>query len=118
GATDLSPEAVQAITQIKDNCGTPDAMVFGGSTAIPPGAISTLDALLGTVYEFAGVNRFDTARKVARSVFQGDGGLPSVTVFPDAASAGTDLDNTVFLAEGRTGADALSVGPFAADNSV
>ena len=46
-------------------------MVFGGSAAIPPGAIATLDSVTGTVYQFAGLTREDTARKVARSIVLG-----------------------------------------------
>jgi ell wall binding domain 2 (CWB2) len=117
-SADLSPETIQAIQKIRNECGSFNSMVFGGSAAIPATALSTLDALTDTVYQFAGTDRFDTARQIGRSVFLGDGGLPDVTHYPSATATSVNLTDAVFLAEGMTGADALAIGPFAADNNV
>ncbi|MCU1463407.1 MAG: family metalloprotease protein, partial [Acidimicrobiales bacterium] len=120
GATDLSSEAIAAISKIKQNCGcTPDAVVFGGSAAIPNGAVSTIDQLLGNTTVIAGVDRFDTAKRIALL-----NGTSSTDYYPTAASPSTCcgnitiLSNSVILAEARTGADALAIGPKAAITNV
>lgn len=122
GATDLSPEVLQAIQKIRDaGCAAFDSVVFGGPAAVPPTAITTLDTVTNTVFEFAGDNRQDTSRKVARAVIAGMGGLPTVTHHPVADPTGDSdvvLENAVFLVEAQTGADGLAIGSFAAVNHV
>lgn len=113
---DLDAATIQTIQDIRNRCGSFDALVFGGTSAVSSTALTTLDALTNTVYQFAGTDRYDTARKIAVANFENHG-LSSVTDFTSASSA-ISRPNTVFLAEGVTGADALAIGPYAAVNNV
>ncbi|MGQ0617194.1 MAG: cell wall-binding repeat-containing protein [Acidimicrobiia bacterium] len=119
GNADLSTATSQVLNQILAvPCPAPNAVIFGGTTAVSEKAESTLDSLVGTVYRFAGDDRFDTARQVAQSISLGNAGLGFVNHFPNDEDPPEALDDTVFLAEGRTGADALAIGPYAAFNAV
>lgn len=113
---DLAPETLSNLSDLRNACGTFDILVFGGETAVPPRAFDTLKALGNTVTRIVGTNRFDTARKVGLAV-RGVKGQTPVDIFT-AAETKTTHPNAVFLAEGFTGADALSVGPYAADKNV
>lgn len=112
GAEDLAPQTISALQELREACGSFDAVIFGSSLAVPAGAESTLDALAGTVVRLAGDDRFATAARVASAVTAGRG-LPTVELHTNATTK-TDAPNTVILAEGFTGADALAIGPFAA----
>lgn len=93
-----------------------DAVIFGGKAAVNQAAADTLDLFAGTVYRIAGTDRFDTARKIAISIFQGPLGtaLPDIPFWDNSGAADRTLRDVVFLAEGYTGADALAAGPYAA----
>jgi hypothetical protein len=122
-ATDLNSSTIAALNKVKSLCeggtgSTFDAVIFGGTGAVPLGAAETLDTIAVDVVRLGGVNRDDTARKVAFAVNEAQGGLNDVTYFPTAASTGTSLTDSVFLAENVTGADALAIGAYAAPNNV
>lgn len=113
---DLATETLNNLSDLRDACGTFDILVFGGETAVPAPAFEALKALGDTTTRIVGVDRFDTARKVALAV-NGVKGPTTVQLFVDA-TAPTDLPNAVFLAEGFTGADALAAGPYLANKNV
>jgi hypothetical protein len=134
GATTVNPNAVAALIEMKDEtgCDSFDVVIFGGPEAVPTAIYDDLDAINGggDVFVVGGVDRYETAQKIGTNVFFDLGGLPELDHYPTAESARdlndstaattdspTTLDNVVFLAEGVTGADALTIGPVAAANN-
>ena len=113
---DLPTETLNNLSDLRDACGTFDILVFGGETAVPAPAFEALKALGETTTRIVGIDRFDTARKVALAV-HGVKGPTAVQLFVDA-TAPTNLPSAVFLAEGFTGADALAAGPYLANKNV
>lgn len=117
-STILNPRTEKALKAIKDAGCSFDALVFGGTAAVPPGAVTTIDAIANQVFRIAGPDRFETARQIALRVFANlSNNLPDVIYHKDSASTET-LNDSLFLAEGFTGADALAVSTFAAANHV
>lgn len=118
-ATALNLKTQTALQRIKDACGaTVDAIVFGGTAAVPPGAVATIDAIMNQVFRIAGPDRFETARQIALRVYAAlTNNLPDVAYHKDNTSTET-LADSIILAEGFTGADALSVSTFAADQHI
>jgi len=118
GATSLSGGTARAIASLRSHCQPFDAIILGGTDAVPPGAGPDLAADTGgTVGRLAGTDRFDTARLIAFAV---TGGLapPAVNYWSSASASATSEPATVFLADAVTGADALALGPVAADQNV
>ncbi len=119
GATSLPAGTRAALDAIADACDDPiDAVVLGGTAAVPSSVFNEVNTIARNVVRIAGENRFDTARRIA-AVVAGTAGLPNITLHAGPATGDrSTLLNTVILAEGFTGADALAVGPFAASNNV
>src|SRR5688572_5341237 len=65
---DLPAETLNNLSDLRDACGTFDILVFGGETAVPSRAFETLQSLGDTTTRIVGIDRFDTARKVALAV--------------------------------------------------
>jgi hypothetical protein len=130
GATSLNANVVAAILKMKDEttCDDFDVVIFGREEAVPTAVYDDLDAINGDgdVFVIGGVDRYETAQKIGTNVFFANG-LPELDHYPTAQSATFDsaaaadnpttLSNVVFLAEGVTGADALTIGPVAASNN-
>ena len=112
----LPEETLDTLSDLRSSCGDFDILVFGGETAVPAPSFRALEALGDTTVRIVGQDRFDTARKVALAV-NGVKGPTAVPVFEDPETP-TNYPNAVFLAEGFTGADALSVGPYLANTNV
>jgi hypothetical protein len=117
GAFDLSTYTITVLQRLVARGCSFDAVIFGGKAAVPQAAADTLDLFAGTVFRIAGTDRFDTARKIATSIFTGPLGsaLPDIPFWDTPGPADRTLRDVVFLAEGYTGADALAVGPYAAE---
>ena len=116
GANDISKETLEMLSDLRTTCGTFDAVIFGSESAVPAGAADAVASVAGKVARVVGADRFDTARAIGVAV---NGARGPVTVeHYAAANTKTDLVDTVFLAESSTGADALSVGPYAASKNV
>jgi hypothetical protein len=114
-ATNLSQETKTVLSSIKAACTSFDAIILGGTSAVPANVEGDLmTAGAGTVGRIAGIDRYDTAGQIAQHIAAALG-LPAVKYYSSATDAGTSEPSTVFLAEGTTGADALAVGPVAAD---
>ena len=113
---DLATETLNNLNDLRDACGTFDVLVFGGETAVPAPAYDALKAIGDTTTRIVGIDRFDTARKVAVAV-HGVKGPTAVPLFEDPVEP-TNMPAAVFLAEGFTGADALAVGPYLANKNV
>ncbi|HWW52713.1 MAG TPA: cell wall-binding repeat-containing protein, partial [Acidimicrobiales bacterium] len=115
-ATTLNDETKVVLTAVKATCGNFDAIVLGGPAAVATGVETDLGAYAGTVGRIAGVDRYDTAGQIASAV-NSVSGLGHVNYYADNSSGAAAKSGAVFLAEGTTGADALSVGPIAADTN-
>ena len=114
-ATGLTDSTKTALTQIKNACsGGFDAIILGGTAAVPQGAEADLGAYANNVGRIAGVDRYDTAGQIASAV-SSRVGLGKPTYFSSSSDKGTVESGTVFLADAITGADALSVSPVSAD---
>ena len=134
GATDISVATRIAVTDLRTGgCATArQAIIVGGPSAVP---IQVETALLSVgyseIFRIAGLNRFDTAAKVAWSLGTapadanvaqcsdpdtGDGAAQmgwyanSVIEWRTSASSCEVLSRTVVLTDGVTGADALAAG--------
>jgi len=107
-----------ALTQLKGACsGGFDAIVFGGTAAVPAAAETELGAYANAVGRIAGTDRYDTAAQIAALV-NSRVSLSPLMYFATASSSGTSEGTPVFLADALTGADALAVAPIAADTHV
>ncbi|MBW3537032.1 MAG: cell wall-binding repeat-containing protein [Actinobacteria bacterium] len=113
---ELAEETADTLSDLRSACGSFDILVFGGETAVPQPAFSSLQAIGDTTVRIVGQDRFDTAGKVALAV-RGAKGATAVEIFT-ASETNTPHPNAVFLAEGFTGADALSAGPYLANKNV
>ncbi|HSQ22289.1 MAG TPA: cell wall-binding repeat-containing protein, partial [Coriobacteriia bacterium] len=84
-----------------DRLGASKAVILGGTAAVSLAVESSLDTLLGAanVDRIAGVDRYDTARRVAVET---------------VAELGATFDGTVFVATGANFPDALAASPLAA----
>jgi hypothetical protein len=128
GATDLNPTVTATIADLKSKCPSlMSGIVLGGAAAIPAAVFNSFKGLLSNSIQVAGTNRFDTARQIGLAVKNANGGLPTVNFYANSVagpgfnvtgSGVQSLTNTVFLAEGFTGADALAVGSLAASKHV
>jgi hypothetical protein len=121
GATGLDATTAAAINKILSKCNSiPSGIVLGGTSAIPDSVFSAFAALVGDAARIAGPDRYGTAEAVAEAAAAAGNGLPAVSLYASASTpsavgtGGTSLPKSLFLAEGLTGADALSVGALAA----
>lgn len=93
--TSLPSEVSAEITRL----GVENVYIVGGTAAVSTGVQNELDAMPGVAVErVAGVNRYDTAAKVAAKI---------------ETIAGAEFNGEAFLARGDDFADALAVSPFA-----
>lgn len=84
--------------------GATKVYIVGGTSAVSAGVQTELDALSGvSVERVAGVNRYDTAAKVAAAI---------------ETIAGAGFSGEAFLARGDDFADALAVSPFANSSGI
>lgn len=111
----LNADTTAALNLIKTACPSFDAIILGGTAAVPASTETDLGKVAANVGRVAGTDRFDTAAQIASAVAAAKG-LPSVPTYK--AGGSTPQPSTVFLAEGGTGADALAAGPVAADLDV
>src|SRR5579864_9521596 len=115
-ATTLNEETKVVLTAVKGTCGGFDAIILGGTAAVASGVEADLGAYADTVGRIAGVDRYDTAAQIASAV-SSVSGLGHLNYYVDSSSAAAAKSGAVFLADGITGADALAVGPIAADTN-
>ncbi|MHB8464835.1 MAG: cell wall-binding repeat-containing protein [Acidimicrobiales bacterium] len=134
GATTLDSTTAAALTRVRAACPTTiHGIVLGGTYAIPPEVYSDFASRVTDTVRVSGPTRFDTAALIARAVVATETTLPTVNYYPTPSVRGAAFTNgkasftsaaqqslaqTVFLAEGGTGADALAIGPLAASLGV
>jgi hypothetical protein len=115
-ATTLNDETRTVLAAFKGACGGFDALILGGPAAVATSVEGDVGAYANTVGRIAGVDRFDTAAQIAAAVSSA-AGLGHLNYYASSSSGAAAKTGLVFLAEGLTGADALAVGPIAADTN-
>jgi hypothetical protein len=128
GATGLNAEAARA-AQRYAAVGGDQAVILGGLSAVPVGVENELKSMGYAVFRIGAPNRFGTARDIAFAVGTGGGGeltcdenvqagvLEHFTG-PDIETQCAPMNKTVAIADGGTGADALSFSSLSSHNHV
>jgi len=91
-------DVAEALAQL----GTTETIILGGEKAVTPAVVTQLVAAMGpgsTTKRISGADRYETARKVAKSTID---------------ELGASFDGTAFVATGKNFPDALAAGPIAA----